>query len=485
METTLAHIEQTRARLAVDEFRAGYLEDKLAAYHELATLLLAASDTAGALRVIERAKARTLVDLLRAGPESRGASQVSSGELDHLTAELHARRRTLERPDAALAPKVRRQLEREITDLARQVSGRSAPRYGSAAAGYVAEPAAVAAQLPSDTLVVSYAVLGDQVWAFLMDRGGLREEPVPLGQPPEHDEVRLDLARITGIGRLPRVTAERWLAQQIRGAQAPLGRWRRQYLTPLQESLGRYSRLLIIPDGLLNLLPFPAFYDDGTGRYLAQTHTITLAPSLTVWSSMPNANRETVRRVLAVGFSSGGRMPHAVGEARQVAARFPGATLLLEEQATRSRLAEAASEADLVYLATHGVYRPDAPAFSFLELADGRLEASDIAGLELAGATVVLSACETGVGKLTGNELMGLVRAFLYAGARTVLATSWPVADEAAAALMIDVADRLHSGDRLEDAVRAAQCVAIAGQDDEALFAHPFFWGSFAVIGRG
>ena len=63
-----------------------------------------------------------------------------------------------------------------------------------------------------------------------------------------------------------------------------------------------------------------------------------------------------------------------------------------------------------MHIATHGLYRADTPAFSYLELADGRLEAFDIARLELNAAAVVLSACETGVGRLTGNELMGLAR---------------------------------------------------------------------------
>jgi CHAT domain-containing protein len=149
--------------------------------------------------------------------------------------------------------------------------------------------------------------------------------------------------------------------------------------------------------------------------------------------------------------------------------------LLLEEAATRDSFVRAAEDTGLVHIATHGLYRADNPAFSYLELADGRLEAFDIAQLELNAATVVLSACETGVGHLTGNELLGLVRAFLYAGARSVLATQWVVDDETTAALVTDVAQRLVRGRAITQALHEAQAAWLAMYSG-TLLEHPSLW---------
>lgn len=374
-----------------------------------------------------------------------------------------------------------RALERELLTVRRKLAQQVA-RDAPSAAVVIPTIEEVCAQLPADTLLLVYGALPDQVVAFTFDRRGPLGSPYPVGTLPERDTLRLDLSRITAAGRLPRDTAQRWARQQIRSAQAPLAAWFERYLGPLRHLLQRYPKLLIVPDDLLNLLPFGALYDPQTDRYLTQSHELLIAPSLATWIMLARRGSPATGPVLAVGVSSGGRLRRAVDEARAVAAAFPEARLLIEEDATRAGFAEAARDAGLIHIATHGLYRTDTPAFSYLELADGRLEAFDIARLELNAGAVVLSACETGIGHLTGNELMGLVRAFLHAGARSVLATHWAVDDEAMAALAADIAQRLAGGRAVTQALHEAQAAWLATHGG-TLLAHPCFWGSLIPVG--
>ena len=479
LAAVIAAVEGMRAGLASEEHRAGFLDDKLIAYRELAALCLAQGDTAAALHAIERSRARTLAELLawrgdgqRPEPE-RGDE---AGTLLEAERRLRSRLETLPKEDKA----TRRELERELLAVRRRLAQFRHLALGADAPIPTIED--VCALLPADTLLLVYGSLPEGVIVFPCDRQGPLGAPCPVGPLPDRDALRLDLARIAAVGRLPRETAQRRAEQQIRSAQVPLAAWFEGYLGPLRRLLPRYPKLLLVPDDLLNLLPFGALYDRETGRYLAQSHELLIAPSLTTWAMLAQRKPPASERLLAVGFSSGGRLRRAVAEASAVAAAFPHAELLLEEAATRTNFARAAQEAGLVHIATHGLYRADTPAFSYLELADGRLEAFDIARLDLDAATVVLSACETGVGHLTGNELMGLVRAFLYAGARSVLATHWAVDDEAMAAFVTDLARRLAGGCPLTQALHEVQVAWLAAQDG-TLLAHPYFWGALTPVG--
>ena len=483
LEAVISAVEATRGQLLAEEHRAGFLDDKLIAYRELASLCLAQDDIAGALQAIERSKARTLAEILDAGPRQGAATEVSADTQALATEERTLRDRLQALPEAD--SDARRPLEQELAAVRRRLA-QGTTRYSANAQDAIPTIEAVCARLPADTLLLVYGALPEQALLFAFNRDGLRGQPCPIGPLPGQDELRLDLARITAVGHLPREIAQRWARQQIRSAQIPLAAWYDRYLGPLRRELQHYPRLLIIPDGLLNSLPFAALYDNQSGHYLAQSHELLVAPSLTTWMLLVRREVPAAGPPLVVGYSSGSRLRRAVEEARAVAATFPEAKILAEEAATRADFASAARDASLVHIATHGLYRADTPAFSYLELADGRLEAFDIARLELNAAAVVLSVCETGVGRLTGNELMGFARAFLHAGARSVLATHWAVDDTVMADLMTDLAARLAGGQSVAHVLHETQRQWLARHNSEAsspLLAHPYYWGALTVVG--
>ena len=130
-------------------------------------------------------------------------------------------------------------------------------------------------------------------------------------------------------------------------------------------------------------------------------------------------------------------LPAIAREVAAVEAALPEATVLVGRDATREALRRMGGGARILHLAAHADFRADNPLLSSIELADGRLTFYDLFDLRLDADLVILSGCHTGRSQvLEGDELMGLARGFQYAGARALIASLWPVADEAAADLM-------------------------------------------------
>ncbi len=142
----------------------------------------------------------------------------------------------------------------------------------------------------------------------------------------------------------------------------------------------------------------------------------------------------------------------------------------------------------VVHIATHGLLDAERPQFSGLVLSlvgnangdDGFLRTDEIFNLRLGSPLVMLSACETGLGKqVKGEGVIGLTRAFMYAGAPTVGVSLWSVADRSTATLMTDFYKRLLAGVPPSTAMRAAQQQMIAGKRYSA----PFYWAPFVLNG--
>ena len=177
-------------------------------------------------------------------------------------------------------------------------------------------------------------------------------------------------------------------------------------------------------------------------------------------------------------------------EVRLISRGEPRAEVLLGGQATEAVFVETAPDRRVLHLATFGVLNTLNPLFSFVELSpgggsDGRLEVHEIFGLNLAADLVVLSACETAVGSglrwdvPPGDDWVGLVRAFLSAGAQNVVASLWPVDDQATARLMEKFYDGLRGGNSKAAALGNAQRALLS----EGGAADPFYWAAFVLTG--
>ncbi len=160
----------------------------------------------------------------------------------------------------------------------------------------------------------------------------------------------------------------------------------------------------------------------------------------------------------------------------------------VEDEATIGRLKEAGPGASVLHFATHGESRADNPLFSGIRLADGWLTALDIFNLRIDASLVTLSACDSGQHHLAGgDELLGLTRSFLYAGASSLLLSYWQIPDAVAIEFITDFYRRLAAGAGKAAALRQAQLALLqrgrAGDDSSIPYQHPFIWAPFFLMG--
>jgi CHAT domain-containing protein len=171
--------------------------------------------------------------------------------------------------------------------------------------------------------------------------------------------------------------------------------------------------------------------------------------------------------------------PSIEEEIETLASLFPDAVKLTGAEATRDNLLREAPRARFLHLATHGYFRRDNPMFSFLKLADSQLNFYSLLDLKLKAELVTLSACHTGVNMVfPGDELHGLMRGFLYAGAPSVIASLWAVSDHSTSEFMREMYSRIRSGATKRAALRHAQ---LAIKD---AYGHPYYWAPFILMGN-
>ena len=258
--------------------------------------------------------------------------------------------------------------------------------------------------------------------------------------------------------------------------------------------------LTIVPYGPLHKLPFHALYDGL--HFLIENFQINYLPASSILmhlgaqesalrrgdpavrqgSQRPKRASASAKPPLVFGYSEQGYLQGALEEARTVA-KLLGGHCYIEKEATIARLIEEAPGRPIIHLATHGHSRLDAPNFSYVRLADGQLNAIDAFSLNLKDCELItLSGCETGLALSGGgDEQLGLGRAFLAAGADSLVMSLWPVEDNATNELMQLFYQHLLDGERKVQALRAAQCSLL--HRSSSTYTHPYFWAAFRLVG--
>jgi CHAT domain-containing protein len=235
-------------------------------------------------------------------------------------------------------------------------------------------------------------------------------------------------------------------------------------------------KIVIVPHGLLHQVPFHGLFDGGS--YLLDRFEVSYAPSAKVFSLCQKQASRGLDNALVLGLADP-LIPAVADEARAVARHLPSAEVLTAKQATLAALREKAPGCGVLHLACHGMFRADNPMFSSLKLHDGWLTAADVLSLDLGGALVTLSACESARNQvLAGDELVGLTRGFLGAGATTLVASLWLVRDETTAWMM----EKWYAG--LRDGVGRAAALRNAQLALKEECSHPYYWAPFVLIGQ-
>lgn len=479
----LAAVERVERDLTIT-LRPAFLEDKGDALRRLIRLLLAQGQPRAALEAIERSKAQSLLRYLANREQLHwGAgephNQALLSELARLRAEHHWFYRiayeqaepgvaagSLDPAQARAEVAARERQMRAITE--RLYLNRPAERQADVAPPQL-EP--IARGLPADCALVEYYCDGDEIWAFVVGGSEVVARRLPasaeqIGRQIEQLQSNIEFALKAG----PSSPATRGLGQI---AQRILGRCHAALVAPLADLLGQRRRLLIVPHGALHFLPFHLLHDGAS--YLIERHELVILPAASMLAR-PQLCRPRGARVLAHSWA--GRLAQALAEGQQIQRRF-GGQLAAEQDAQRSVLA--GPPLQILHIAAHGQHRIDQPDLSYIELADGQLYTDDALQHDLSYELVVLSACETGRAHVAaGDELIGIGRGFLYAGAGALITSMWRVADDQSLAIVEQLYHNLDAGLPKAAALRQAQ-LAVRGT---CASDHPAFWGVFQLVGN-
>jgi CHAT domain-containing protein len=465
--------EDFREVFASARSRSVVFERRLGAYHGAALALTDLGRSAEAFDLAERVRARAFLDVLALRAT---LARPARGDLVDEERRLRARVeevRALPESGPAAGERARllaearaayeRFLERLQREDAEQASLRSVEPLGLHAVQALLEPG---------TGLLEYLVTDEGTLAWLVTRDRMRAARIPLGEA----------ALRAGVERLREAIAARDEAATM-AESATLG----ARLLDLLDGEGDLRRLIVVPHGPLHYLPFQALRRPGRG-WLVEDLEVTTLPS----ASVLRFTREKVRArpgpMLAVG-NPDLRDPFldlrwAEREARFLGEQFPDAVVLIRADASRANVLERLPGARYLHFATHAELSEDDPLGSAIRLApagahDGRLEVQEIYGWDLGTELVVLSACETGLGEVSqGDEIVGMTRAFIYAGAPSVITTLWRVDDRASFALMRRFYRALARGEGKAAALRRAQL------DTLAEFPHPYFWAAYQLTGE-
>lgn len=531
----IAILESVRSELPDDRLRSSFFASKRSYYELYIDLLMRLEErspgqgsASKALEVSEAARARSLLDLLGAGrlvtqgiaPELRR----QEGELaDRLSETQRALFREIsrEKPDEARIASLREtlsEIEDARSDLAWKIR-QDHPRYAGLRYPSPLGFPEIQTRLDGDTALLEYALGEEGSYLFAVTREGLT------------------------VHRLPRAEEIRELVRKARNGLATSNRRNRsgylraaselydELIAPALPALAGKRRLLIAPDGALHFLAFEALLTESPGDrkdadlpYLLRRFAVSYVPSASVLSllALPDSPGETggeaPKRFLAFAdpvYASAGRpedralnpggeegrglfdglwsLPRLEGtrqEVSRIASRYPPAEVKIyegaeanEENIKGNPLVETARR---LHIAAHGLVDERQPELSGLFLTpkspddDGLLQVYEIFNLRLRADLVVLSACDTGLGKLvTGEGLVGLTRAFLYAGSPSVVVSLWRVRDDTAPDLMVGFYEDL---DRLGDKAEALRQAKLA-MIRKGEHAHPYHWAPFILVG--
>jgi CHAT domain-containing protein len=485
-EAAIVDLEQVQNSLAT-ELRTEFLGDKLQVFQDAVELCLETGQLERGFGYLERAKSRALVDYLASQPQVRvPAGTPRERELiEELNAlrDQHSWFYTRLHYESGINPAEIDRLRKAVAERERRIVKvherlallRAADRL-EALGPRASVDAPAPPHLPEGTVLVEYVFWRDRGAVFVVSSGGINVEPITVGARALQRLVNQWHLNLESTGRA--LHSGRSLDALARNATAQLANLYRMLLEPVAKYVQEMERLIVVPYGPAHGVPFHALFD---GRqYVAERLEVWTAPSssLQALCQARTVPAGTDDSALVVGYS-GGRLPAVIDEARRVAS-ITGGSCYLEDQATRAVVLRRGAQHRILHLAAHGEARLDNPMFAHIALADGQLSMADVFNLRLDGALVTLSACETGRAAVVGgDEVVGLSRGFLFAGASTLVQSLWRVDDVATARLMECFYTHLHAGAAPGAALRTAQRTFI---EQGSL---PYVWAPFQVVGFG
>jgi CHAT domain-containing protein len=483
-------LETLRGNLRGEELKVAFIKNRLEVYENLVDLCLARQNdlnaTEEAFTYIEQAKSRSLMDLfLRPAPafteKTSGQSELVRSIRD-LREELNWYYNLIEREQlqpeqqsperiAALEKKAQRH-EKELVRILHDASDVDAAQAGLQLPSHV-PLAAIRAAIPEDSLLVEYFQVRERILACLLGRQTLQIVPVTLA------------SRIAGLLRLLQFQLSKFrLGPQylatvhdslLRTTQAHLKELYEELIAPVAQQLTA-KHLIFVPHGLLHYVPFHALFDGA--QYVIDRHTVSYSPSASIYALCQTRPANSAGASLVLGIPDP-QAPAILDEVQALTGVLDQAELFVGENATADILREKGPASRIIHIATHGRFRQDNPMFSAIRLGDSFLSLFDLYQLKLPVELITLSGCSTGLNVVAaGDELIGLARGLLHAGAQSLILSLWDVHDQSTAEFMSVFYRLIGQGQSKAVALRAAML-----QLREA-YPHCYQWAPFILVGK-
>jgi CHAT domain-containing protein len=486
-QTARQALETLRSQLRGEELKIAFIKNKAQVYESLVDLSLRRGTPEAleeAFQHMEQAKSRTLLDAMC----QSGAPQPVSGESElvrhirDLREELNWYYHRIEVEQLRQEPQSPERLA-QLQQAARSREDvlvrelRHMPETSLREAGLEPQAAVDIARiresLPREATLVEYFCAGDRVHAAVLTADDLQIYPVTLLSRVENLIHLLQFQ--LGKFRLGQDYVQKFHGSLLAATNAHLAGLYRELVEPIRSRL-QTDHLIVVPHGSLHHVPFHALAT-GTG-YLIDELTVSYAPSASIFATC-QAHPRSRRSGMAIFASPDANAPSIQEEASALSATLPEAELFLGPAATRAALQNAAENSRAIHIATHGHFRHDNPMFSGFRLGDGLVTLYDLRSFSLPVDLAVLSGCSTGMNAVTGgDELLGLERGLLSAGAATLLLSLWDLHDETTTSFM----KSFYSSYLGNSSVIRGWADAI--QHIRKSHPHPFYWAPFVVVGK-
>ncbi|HYM00344.1 MAG TPA: CHAT domain-containing tetratricopeptide repeat protein, partial [Blastocatellia bacterium] len=512
----------TEAIGVIEEMRQGaaggprqerrFLTDKIAPYEEMVSLLVHDGQQNQALELAERAKARTLLDVLESGKvdvekamtaDERGQEQKLKSHLNSVNIQMVSARASKNAGDQLLAG-LQKELDKARQDFDVFEDGLyvAHPDLGIRRAAFKPVSAEQFGGLisGSDSALLEYVLQGEETFLFVLTK-------------PDSARATADLKvfRISVDGNeLSKMVARfrQLLAARSIGYRELASQLYELLIRPAASDLQGKKNIIIVPDETLWELPFQAL-QSRKGRFLIEDCAVSNAPSLTALREMSRSRKTgglPTKTLIAMGNPKIGNeeltsvkeqfrgadlspLPDAERQVESLARMYgPGnSEVYVGAEATEATFKKEVGKYRIIDLATHAIVNDANPMYSQIVLArgnddeDGLLEAWEIMNLDLHADLVVLSACDTGLGELrTGEGVIGLSWALFVAGCPTTVVSQWKVESSSTTELVVEFHKRMLGGQSKAEALRGAELSLLK----KPKYRNPFYWAPFVIVGE-
>jgi len=454
--------ERVRHHLLNESNKIAFSSSRTKLYSTIIHDLMLLKEFEVAFDYVEQAKARALIDLLASKEKTSGASALA--QANNMAQQLDVLKNNVIEI-AANSPKHTRNIQALESKLEKVLN--ETPEVASLISVQTSTLSEIQSMLGVGEALVEYFYFNNDLYIYLIKPAYMTSYKVSAKGLKQ--EVKKFRAAIELEGN-------EWIK--------PSESLYLRLIAPLRAAINDVENLIIVPHGVMHYIPFNALQAPD-GNPLIKHFTLRTLPSASVLAYSKIGEVES-KGLLAFGNpdlkNKDYDLPGALQEVKSIGELWGNSKIITRKNATETLLKNISSAYRFIHLATHGEFMTKTPMNSRMLLAsdsanDGNLTVSEIYELQLNAELVVLSACQTSLGDVTdGDDVIGLTRGFLYAGARSVIGSLWAVPDDSTQFLMV----QLYKNYKLMNGREALQKAQIATREK---YKHPYYWAAFQMTG--